>query len=347
MPNPTVTVVGSYPRPPKEGGAFTLRKTLQALDRGEVTLEDLKRAQDDLVREVVAEQAAAGVELVTDGQIRWFDGQTRFAAALDGFRIGGLIRYFDNNTYYRQPEVIGQVGREEPIIVDEYRFAAEASPVPVKPVITGPYTLAVLSQDEHYNDRRALVKDLAVALNAEARDLAAAGATVIAFDEPALARVPGMPEPEPDVLAEAAASLVDGVVATTILQTYFGEVTLGEALFDLPFDGFGLDLVSRARECATGEGGSRRQDAAGGDRERAQHPRRGARRPGVADPGAGRERPPRAAVDLTVLGPGVPAPRGRRAQARPPGRGREGGAVVTIEGLLTTASAPCRSRTTC
>ena len=244
MPNPTVTVVGSYPRPPKEGGAFTLRKTLQALDRGEVSLEDVKRAQDDLVREVVAEQAAAGVELVTDGQIRWFDGQTRFADALDGFRIGGLIRYFDNNTYYRQPEVIGQVKREEPIIVSEYRFAAEASSVPVKPVITGPYTLAVLSQDEHYRDRRALVKDLAVALNAEARDLAAAGATVIAFDEPALARVPGMPEPEPDVLAEAAASLVDGVVATTILQTYFGEVTLGEALFDLPFDGFGLDLVS-------------------------------------------------------------------------------------------------------
>ncbi len=244
MPNPTVTVVGSYPRPPKEGGVFTLRKTLQALDRGEVSLEDVKRAQDDLVTEVVNEQAAAGVELVTDGQVRWFDGQTRFAKELDGFRIGGLIRYFDNNTYYRQPEVIGQVKREGPLIVDEYRFAAEASPAPVKPVITGPYTLAVLSQDEHYRDRRALVKDLAVALNAEARDLAAAGATVIAFDEPALARVPGMPEPEPDVLAEAAASLVDGVVATTILQTYFGEVTLGEALFDLPFDGFGLDLVS-------------------------------------------------------------------------------------------------------
>jgi 5-methyltetrahydropteroyltriglutamate--homocysteine methyltransferase len=244
MPNPTVTVVGSYPRPPKEGGVFTLRKTLQALDRGEVSLEDVKRAQDDLVTEVVNEQAAAGVELVTDGQVRWFDGQTRFAKELDGFRIGGLIRYFDNNTYYRQPEVIGQVRREGPLVVDEYRFAAEASPVPVKPVLTGPYTLAVLSQDEHYRDRRALVKDLAVALNAEARDLAAAGAKVIAFDEPALARVPGMPEPEPDVLAEAAASLVDGVVATTILQTYFGEVTLGEALFELPFDGFGLDLVA-------------------------------------------------------------------------------------------------------
>jgi 5-methyltetrahydropteroyltriglutamate--homocysteine methyltransferase len=244
MPNPTVTVVGSYPRPPKEGGVFTLRKTLQAMDRGEATVDDLKKAQDDLAREVIQEQAAAGVELVTDGQVRWFDGQTRFADALEGFRIGGMIRYFDNNTYYRQPEVIGAVSRSKPIIVDEYTFAAEASPVPVKPVLTGPYTLAVLSQDEHYRDQRALVKDLAAALNQEARDLAAAGATVIAFDEPALSRVPGMPEPEPSILEEAAASLTEGVDATTILQTYFGDVTLGEALFDLPFDGFGLDLVA-------------------------------------------------------------------------------------------------------
>jgi 5-methyltetrahydropteroyltriglutamate--homocysteine methyltransferase len=244
MPNPIVTVVGSYPKPPKEGGAFPLRKTLQALDRDEASLDDVRAAQDELIRELVAEQAAAGVELVTDGQVRWYDGQTRFAQDLDGFRIGGLIRYFDNNTYYRQPEVIGEVSRTKPIVVDEYRFAAEASPVPVKPVITGPYTLAVLSQDEHYRDQRALVRDLAAALNAEAKDLAAAGATVIAFDEPALARVPGMPEPEPAILQEAAASLTNGVEATTILQTYFGEVTLGEALFDLPFDGFGLDLVS-------------------------------------------------------------------------------------------------------
>ena len=67
---------------------------------------------------------------------------------------------------------------------------------------------------------------------------------MIPFDEPALARVPGCPSRSPRSWQEAAALLVDGVVATTILQTYFGEVTLGEALFDLPFDGFGLDLVS-------------------------------------------------------------------------------------------------------
>ena len=127
MPNPTVTVVGSYPRPPKEGGAFTLRKTLQALDRGEVSLEDVKRAQDDLVREVVAEQAAPASSWSRTARSAGWTARPISPAALDGFRIGGLIRYFDNNTYYRQPEVIGQIAREEPVIVPDYRFAAEAS----------------------------------------------------------------------------------------------------------------------------------------------------------------------------------------------------------------------------
>jgi 5-methyltetrahydropteroyltriglutamate--homocysteine methyltransferase len=241
----TVTVVGSYPRPPSEGGEFRLRKTLQALDRGEATADDVAAAQDALVEEVLAEQAAAGVELATDGQIRWDDPLTRVADGLEGFSVSGLLRYFDNNTYFRQPVVKGPVARRAPILVDEFRFAAEHSPVPVKAVLCGPYTLAALSHDEHYGDRRALVRDLAAALNAEARDLAAAGATVIQFDEPALAAVPGQPPGDLAALADVAPGLVDGVEATTVLATYFGDVTAhGPAFFDLPFDGFHLDFVS-------------------------------------------------------------------------------------------------------
>ncbi len=242
------TVVGSYPKPPAEGGDFRLRKTLWAVDRGEKTWDDVVAARDDLVREVLAEQAAAGIELVTDGQIRWEDGQTRFVWGLEGFSIGGLIRYFDNNTYFRQPIVKGPVARKEPIVVDEFVFAQEASPVPVKAVIPGPYTLAALSRDEHYGDTTKLLLDLAAALNEEARDLVAAGATVIAFDEPILARVPGTTPGDLEIFAEAAPALTEGVEATTILQTYFGDVAdHGADLFELPFDGFGLDLVAGPR----------------------------------------------------------------------------------------------------
>ncbi|MDP9343657.1 MAG: methylcobamide--CoM methyltransferase [Actinomycetota bacterium] len=241
----TVTVVGSYPRPPREGGEFRLRKTLQALDRGEASPEDVDAAKDALVAEILAEQADAGVELATDGQVRWDDPLTRLADGLEGFSVSGLLRYFDNNTYFRQPVVKGPVGRSAPILVDEFRFAAEHSPVPVKAVLCGPYTLAALSHDEHYGDRQALVRDLAAALNAEARDLAGAGATVVQFDEPALAAVPGQPPGDLAALADVAERLVEGVEATTVLATYFGDVTAhGPAFFELPFGGFHLDFVS-------------------------------------------------------------------------------------------------------
>jgi 5-methyltetrahydropteroyltriglutamate--homocysteine methyltransferase len=242
-----LTTVGSYPKPPPEGGDFLLRKTLQALDRGEATAEDVAAAEDDLTREVLAEQAAAGVDLVTDGQVRWDDPLTRIAEGLEGFAVGGLLRFFDNNTYFRQPAVKGPVRREAPILVDELRFAQEHGERPVKAVLCGPYTLAALSRDEHYGDRAALLRDLAAALNAEARDLAAAGATVVQFDEPALAAVPGQPPGDLEALAAVASELTEGVGAPTVLCTYFGDVAAhGPAFFDLPFDGFGLDLVAGA-----------------------------------------------------------------------------------------------------
>ena len=240
-----LTVAGSYPKPPPEGDEFRLRKVLQALDRGEATAEDVAAAEDDLTRQILAEQAAAGVDLVTDGQVRWDDPLTRMASALEGFTLSGLVRFFDNNTYFRQPAVKGPVGRAEPIVLDEFRFASQNSPVPVKAVLCGPYTLASLSHDEHYGDLAALVRDLAAALNAEARDLAGAGATVIQFDEPALAAVPGQPAGDLSVLTAVAGALVEGVNATTVLATYFGDVTAhGPGFFELPFGGFHLDFVS-------------------------------------------------------------------------------------------------------
>ncbi len=240
-----VTAIGSYPRPPREGGEFRLRRALQAVDRGEATAEDVRAAEDDLTAEILAEQAAAGVDLVTDGQVRWDDPVTRVAEGLEGFALSGLIRFFDNNTYFRQPVVKGPVRRERPILVDEFAFAAANSDRPVKAVLCGPYTLAALSKDEHDGDRAALLRDLAAALRDEARDLSAAGATVVQFDEPALARVPGQPAGDLEAFAAVAGTLTDGVEATTILATYFGDVApLGTAFFGLPFDGFGLDLVS-------------------------------------------------------------------------------------------------------
>jgi 5-methyltetrahydropteroyltriglutamate--homocysteine methyltransferase len=240
-----LTTVGSYPKPPPEGGEFRLRKALQGLDRGDARAEDVAAVEHDLTTEILAEQAEAGVDVATDGQVRWDDPLTRIAEGLEGFTVSGLLRFFDNNTYFRQPVIKGPIRRGEPILVDEFRFASEHSRVPVKAVLCGPYTLAALSKDEHYGDRSKVLADVAGALNQEAHDLAAAGATVIQFDEPALAAVPGQPPGDLEAFARAAGTLVEGVGATTILATYFGDVAAhGSAFFELPFDGFGLDFVA-------------------------------------------------------------------------------------------------------
>ena len=236
------TVVGSYPKPPHEGDEFTLRKTLNALDKGGATSDDLRRAQEDLAREVIAEQQAAGIDIVTDGAVRWDDLITPFARNMAGFEIGGLLRFFDNNVYYRRPVCTGPIDWRGPASVEAYRFARSVATVPVKAVIPGPVTFARLSVDEHYSNHENFTLAIASVLAQEAFELAAAGARHIQIDEPAL-----LEAPEDLDLARRALDLItrDLQGVETILATYFGDAKrLGPELFELPADAFGLDLVA-------------------------------------------------------------------------------------------------------
>ena len=242
------TAIGSYPKIPNRPRPARLRRAIARLDRGEITAQELARVEDEVTIDVIGEQVKAGLDIVTDGQIRWDDDQTYIARRLDGFEIGGLIRYFDTNTYYRQPNVIGPVRWRESILVRDYEFAAEHSEKPVKALITGPYTLAALSTDSHYGDRRHLVLDLAQALHEEALALAAAGATVIQVNEPAILRL----KEDVPLLVEAVAVMLDslpasgrGVQAETSLHTWFGDADgILPQLLELPVDFIGLDFVS-------------------------------------------------------------------------------------------------------
>ncbi len=236
------TVVGSYPKPPTEGRPFTVRKTLHGLEKGTATPDDLQRAQDDLVREVIAEQEAAGVDVVTDGHARWDDILTPFAKHMAGFEIGGLLRWFDNNVYYRRPVCVAQLEWRGPSSVDAFTFAASVTSKQVKAVIPGPVTFARLSVDEHYGDHDKFVRAIARVLAQETFELQAAGAPVIQIDEPALLNAP-----EDLNLAKEALEIVTAELneSETILATYFGDAKrLGSELFDLPVQGVGLDLIA-------------------------------------------------------------------------------------------------------
>ena len=236
------TVVGSYPKPPQEGQPFTVRKTHHAIEKGNATGEDLKKAQDDLVTAVIKEQEAAGIDLVTDGHGRWDDILTPFARQIRGFEIGGLLRWFDNNVYYRKPICTGPLEWGGPASVDGFKFAQSVAAKPVKAVIPGPVTFARLSIDEHYADHENFVLAIARVLAQEAFELEAAGATVIQIDEPAL-----LGAPEDLELAKNALYIITNELKSseTILATYFGDAKrLGPDLYDIDVDGYGFDLIS-------------------------------------------------------------------------------------------------------
>ena len=235
------TVVGSYPKPPNEGQAFTVRKTHHAIEKGSATPEDLKKAQDELVATVIKEQEAAGIDLVTDGHGRWDDILTPFAKKIRGFEIGGLLRWFDNNVYYRKPICTGPLEWGGPASVDAFTFAQSVATKPVKAVIPGPITFARLSIDEHYADHQSFVLAIARVLAQEAFELEAAGATVIQIDEPALL---GAPE-DLELAKDAIYLITSELKSETILATYFGDAKrLGPELYDIRVSGYGFDLIS-------------------------------------------------------------------------------------------------------
>ncbi len=232
----------SYPRIGDRADEQILRRTLAQREKGEKTDAHLRAAEDRMTELALQAQIDAGLDLVTDGQIRWYDPISHLAGRLEGVRINGLLRFFDTNFYFRQPVVSRTPRRKEALLVEEFRFARAKSSRTVKPVLTGPLTLARLSIRE--NGAGGFEKTLegyAAALAEEVAALAAAGATVIQIDEPALLKHPGdlqQLERSLQVLAARKGS------AQLTLAVYFGDpAPLYEDLQKLPIEVLVLDFT--------------------------------------------------------------------------------------------------------
>ena len=236
----STTVVGSYPRIGDEFEEQRLRRAIARFEEEKLTESELREAERSVVREVIADQVRAGIKLPTDGEVTWYDSQSHFSRHLEGIEVNGLVRYFDTNTYYRQPVVKGAVRWREPALVDEWHFAASVSPEPVKAVVTGPYTLATLAKTNG-RPRREVVRGFAAAVAQEVRALREAGAKRIQVDEPAITRAHGdvalLKEGIETVAAEKGSSWL-------CLFTFFGDAAgILKDLTSLPIDNLGLDLV--------------------------------------------------------------------------------------------------------
>jgi 5-methyltetrahydropteroyltriglutamate--homocysteine methyltransferase len=232
---------GSYPRIGDRPEQQLHRQAYAQRELGEISGEEFERIQDEVTREVIEEQVKAGLDVVTDGQVRWYDPISHFARKLDGCEIDGLLRFFDTNFYFRQPVVKGELWWREPIVKREFSFAKEVSSKPVKPVVAGPYTLAKLSINRRGTTLSSLVDEFAVAIAQEVGELARAGAELIQVDEPAILK-----NPDDFKMLEAAIEKVaaEKSGAKLTLCTYFGDAApLYKKLIRLPIDGLGLDFT--------------------------------------------------------------------------------------------------------
>ncbi len=235
-----VTVVDNYPKISEQDQR--LRRAIAAWEDGKLTEEELERVYDEVTQGVIREQIEAGVGLVTDGQVRWDDALSYLARKLDGTNRGGLLRWFDNNFYFRQPVIVGKLVRREPLVVNDWIKAEQwANGVSVKPVLTGPYTFAKFCLNEHYGNFEDLLFDVAAIWREEAKALSDAGATIIQLNEPAILFHPE----DAKIWSEAIRLVVDGVHADFALYTFFSDASkIWDDLMKLPVKIIGLDFCS-------------------------------------------------------------------------------------------------------
>ena len=236
-----VTVVGSFPKIAEGRYGTGIIGAINRWQKQELSATGLERVFQEITRAVIRDQEAAGVELLTDGQIRWEDLVTPFARKLEGFEISGLERFFDNNIYYRKPILRAKPVRKRPIFLGDYLAARGCTTKPLKVVLPGPYTVTRLCEDRFYKHPKRFLGRIAELLNEEARTLAQAGAPLIQFDEPAL----GFGNPPLRTIIEAINIATEGLKAQTALYTYFGSLDGRlEALQRADVDIIGVDVVS-------------------------------------------------------------------------------------------------------
>ena len=237
------TTAGYFPRPDYLIETLKDVQGYQKQDMGPEAEEKVEDVFHEGRQEVVEIQESAGIDLVTEGQLSWDDIIAFPATRLGGVEMGGIKRFYDNNRFYREPQVVEELGHSGGITVGQYEDTLEIASNDVKPVMAGAYSLARLSRNEHYGSRDEYRGAFADVVNEELRALSDAGADTIQLDEPSLTGVNDEGVDVDDGIETVERSL-EGVDADVIVTTYFGEITDAyPRLLDIA-DGVGIDLVS-------------------------------------------------------------------------------------------------------
>jgi 5-methyltetrahydropteroyltriglutamate--homocysteine methyltransferase len=218
------TVVGSYPQPDwlidRERLGERLPPRVRARELWRIPEPQLEEAQDDATRLAVADMERAGVDVITDGEMRRESYSNRLATALEGVDLDtpgvALDRSGKENPV---PRVVGPVRRTRPVEVRDVEFLRSITDRTIKITVPGPFTMTQQAQNDRYADERSLALAYAEAVNEELRDLKAAGADVVQIDEPYLQ---ARPEAAREYALEAIDRAVEGIQGETVLHTCFG-----------------------------------------------------------------------------------------------------------------------------
>jgi 5-methyltetrahydropteroyltriglutamate--homocysteine methyltransferase len=218
------SLVGSYAQPDwlidraKLAGRFPPRVRAKELWRP--APGHLAQAQDDATQLAVRAQERAGLDILTDGEMRRESYSNHFATALEGVDVDNPGTALDRSGHPNPvPRITGPIRRPHPIQVRDLEFLRANTDHVVKMTVPGPFTMSQQAQNDHYPDAEAAAMDYAAAVNAEVRDLHAAGADIVQIDEPYMQARPDAARRYGLAALDAA---LEGVTGTTAVHICFG-----------------------------------------------------------------------------------------------------------------------------
>ena len=218
------SLVGSYPQPEwqidraKLAGRFPPRVRAKELWR--VAPEFLDQAQDDATLIAIRDQERAGLDIITDGEMRRESYSNRFATALDGVDMENHGTALDRSGHPNPvPRVVGRIQRRHAVETRDVAFLRANTDRKIKITVPGPFTMAQQAQNDFYKDEAEMAHDYAVAVNAEIKDLFAAGADYVQVDEPYMQ---ARPEKARAYGLAALERALEGVEGQTAVHICFG-----------------------------------------------------------------------------------------------------------------------------
>jgi 5-methyltetrahydropteroyltriglutamate--homocysteine methyltransferase len=218
------SLVGSYPQPDwlidRERLAHRFPPRVRALELWRVDPAYLEQAQQDATLLAIRAQEDAGLDIITDGEMRRESYSNRFATALEGVDIDNPGTALDRSGHPNPvPRIVGPIRRRHPVEVNDLKFLRAHTDRTVKITVPGPFTMAQQAQNDYYPSREAAAFGYAEAVNDEVRDLFEAGADVVQLDEPYLQ---ARPEEARSYGVAVLNRALQGITGTTAVHVCFG-----------------------------------------------------------------------------------------------------------------------------